>query len=130
DKTVDFFAYNGALFILDKKKFETALNFRAGMESNLNALLDEFAHLGLVTDVEIIRAKTGTRLSYLRRISMIKNNGYFRQTGFMAKVKALCVEKGWEIQFDGNKVIATEGNVDLLLKLLNNDRLASLLTEE
>src|SRR5205814_7654957 len=101
---------------LDKKKFEAALNFRAGMESNVKELLDEFAQLGLVTDVEIIRAKVGTRLSFLRRLSMIKNNGYFRRPGFMEKVKTVCAEKGWEIQFDGSRVIVTEGNVELLLK--------------
>jgi hypothetical protein len=61
---------------------------------------------------------------------MIKNNGYFRLPGYMAKVKAVCAEKNWDIQFDGDKVVVTENNVDLLLTLLNNDRLASLLTEE
>jgi len=130
DKFVDFFAYEGALFILDKKKFESALNFRAGMEANVTALLNEFAQMGLVTDVEVIRVKVGTRLSHLRRVSMIKNNGYHRRDGYMEKVKAVCAEKGWDITFKGNKVVVTEDNVELLLTLLNNDRLASLLTEE
>jgi len=130
DNSIDCFAYEGALFILDKKKFEAALNFRSGMETNVNTLLEEFSQLGLVTDVEIIRSKVGTRLSYLRRISMIKNNAYYRRPGFMAQVKAVCLEKKWEIQFEGDKVIVTEANVELLLKLLNNDRLASLMTEE
>jgi hypothetical protein len=130
DKAIDFFACDGGLFILDKKRFEAALNFRAGMEANVAAVLDEFAQLGLVTDVEIIRAKVGTRLSHLRRISMIKNNGYHRRPGFMEKVKAVCAKNGWEVEFDGSKAIVTEGNVELLLKLLNNDRLASMLTEE
>jgi len=83
-----------------------------------------------VTDVEIIRAKAGTRLSHLRRISMIKRNGYYRQPGFMEKVKAVCAKKKWQIQFEGSKAVVTEDTVELLLRLLNNDRLASLLTEE
>ncbi len=130
DKAIDCFAYNGALFILDKKKFEAALNFRAGMEANVQTLLDELVQLGLVTNVEIIRAKVVTRLSHLRRISTIKRNGYYRQPGFMEKVKAVCAKKQWKIQFEGRKVIVTEETVELLLKLLNNDRLASLLTDE
>jgi hypothetical protein len=130
DKFIDFFAYGGGLFILDKKRFEAAMNFRAGMESHMTALLEEFETLDLVTDVEIIRTKAVARLSHLRKIAMIKNSGYFRLPGYMAKVKQVCAEKKWNIQFDGDKVIVTEENVELLLTLLNNDRLASLLTEE
>lgn len=41
DKQIDFFAYEGLVFILDKKKFEMAMNFRAGMEKNRDAVLDD-----------------------------------------------------------------------------------------
>jgi hypothetical protein len=130
DKFIDFFAYDGGLFILNKKQFESAMNFRAGMERHMASLLEEFETLDLVTDVEIIRTKAVTRLSHLRKIAMIKNSGYYRKPEYMAKVKQVCAEKKWNIQFDGDKVIVTQENVELLLTLLNNDRLASLLTEE
>src|ERR1051325_1641709 len=125
DKAIDCFSYDGILFILDKRKLEAALNLRSGMENNLQGLLSEFDDLGLVTDVEVIRAKVGNRLSLLRRISMIKNSGYYRLPDFMQKVQSLCTEKGWDIKFDGKKIVVTETNVELLLKLLNNDRLES-----
>ena len=34
DTKIDFFSFDGVLFVADKKNFETALNFREGMERN------------------------------------------------------------------------------------------------
>ncbi len=130
EKKIDCFAYDGSLFILDKKQFEAALNFRAGMEKNRDALLDEFEKFSIVTDVEIMRLKVGTRLSYLRKISMIKKNGYYKQKTFLEGVKKVSAEKGWDVQYDGDRIVVTEHNLDLILTLLNNDRLASLINQE
>jgi hypothetical protein len=130
DRTIDCFAYSELVFILDKKKFETAMNFRAGMEKNRDLLLTEFAVLGLVSDTEIIRRKSIEHLNFLRRLSMIKKNGYYKDGGFIGNVKKVCGEKGWAITFEGNKIVVSEQNVELILKILNNDRLASLFTDE
>ena len=130
EKKIDCFAYDGALFILDKKKFEAALNFRVGMEKNRDVLLGELGTMGLVTSPDLIRDAVGNRLSLLRRLSMIKKNAYYRQPEFVERMKEVCSAKGWEIQFDGSKIVVTDGNVELILKLLNNDRLASMLNDE
>lgn len=130
ERKLDCFAYDGSVFILDKKQFEAALNFRAGMEKNRNELLSDFEKVGVVTDIEIIRIKIGTRLSYLRKISTIKKNGYYKQKAFLSGVKTVSAEQGWDISFDGDRIIVTEENVDLILTLLNNDRLASLINQE
>jgi hypothetical protein len=130
DKKIDFFAYEGLVFILDKKKFETAMNFRVGMEKNRDNLLEEFQSLGVVNDANIIRNKVGTRLSFLRRMSMIRKNGYYKKPGFVAKLKTICAEKDWNVAFEGETIIVTDDIVEVVLKLLNNDRLRSFVTEE
>ncbi len=130
DRTIDFFAYHDLVFILDKKKFESAMNFRAGMERNRDGLLDELKELDVVNDVEIIRLRAGTRIGFLRRMSMIKKNGYYKRPGFMKRLKTVCAEKNWPIAFEEEKVVITEDNVEAVLKLLNDDRLASLLTDD
>ncbi len=130
EKKLDCFAYDGSLFILDKKQFEAALNFRAGMEKNRDELLDEFKKFRIVTDVELMRTKIGTRLSYLRKISMIKKNGYYKQKTFLNGVKKVSKEMGWDVRYDGDRIVVTEQNLDLILTLLNNDRLASLINQE
>lgn len=130
DKQIDFFAFEGLVFILDKKKFEMAMNFRAGMEKSRDAVLDDLKTLGVVDEVETIRAKVGTRLSLLRRMAMINKNGYYKKAGFLIRLKTVCVERGWPVTFEGDKIVVTDDNVDVVLKLLNNDRLASPVTEE
>ncbi len=130
EKKLDCFAYDGSLFILDKKQFEAALNFRAGMEKNRDELLDEFKKFRIITDVELMRTKIGTRLSYLRKISMIKKNGYYKQKTFLNGVKKVSKEMGWDVRYDGDRIVVTEQNLDLILTLLNNDRLASLINQE
>lgn len=130
ERKIDCLAYDESVFILDKKQFEAALNFREGMEKNRDEVLNEFKAAGVVTDVEILRSKIGTRLSFLRKISMVKRNGYYKQPKFMAGLKTVSAEKGWDLTFDGDKIIVTETNVDLILTLLNNDRLASLINQE
>jgi hypothetical protein len=130
ERRLDCIAFDESVFILDKKQFEAALNFRAGMEQNRDELLDEFNKADLVTDVEILRAKVGTKLSYLRKISMIKKNGYYKEKTFINGVRIVAKEKGWDVPFDGDRIVITETNVDLVLTLLNNDRLESLINHE
>lgn len=130
DKKIDFFAYDGLIFILDKKKFELAMNFRAGMEKSRDAVLADLETLGVVDGVASIRTKVGTRLSFLRRMAMINKNGYYKKADFLARLKAVCGERKWPITFVGDKIVVTDENVEVVLKLLNNDRLASPVTEE
>ncbi len=130
DKQIDFFAYDGLVFILDKKKFEMAMNFRAGMEKSRDAVLTDLIDLGVVNEIETIRAKVGTRLSLLRRMAMINKNGYYRKADFLARLKTVCTERKWPITFEGDRIVVTDENAEVVLKLLNNDRLASPVTEE
>lgn len=130
DKHVDCLAYNESLFILDKRKFESALNFRQGMEKNRDALFTELRGMDLISGIDLICSAVGNRLGLLRRVSMIKKNGYYQQVEFVQRIREVCTTKGWAVRFDGNKMVATEENVDLILRLLNNDRLGSLLNDE
>src|SRR6266496_1262567 len=92
--------------------------------------LNEFKKFRIITDVELMRTKIGTRLSYLRKISMIKKNGYYKQKTFLNGVKKVSKEMGWDVRYDGDRIVVTEQNLDLILTLLNNDRLASLINQE
>jgi hypothetical protein len=130
DKQIDFFSYDGLVFILDKKKFEMAMNFRAGMEKSRDAVLGDLKNLGVVNEIEIIRVRVGTRLSLLRRMAMISKNGYYKKTDFIVRLKAVCTERKWPVAFEGDRIVVTDENVEVVLKLLNNDRLASPVTEE
>ena len=129
-RKIDFFCFEDILFILDKKKFETGLNFREGMKSSRDAVLNDFETFGIINDVDKLREKIGENMKYLRKISMIKNNGYYKNKDFMARlIQANKMEK-WGLTIVNNRIVLTEENFNDILKVLNNDRLKSPITEE
>ena len=129
-KKIDFFHFEGILFVLDKKKFESGLNFREGMKANRDLVLDDFEKLEIVDDVDKLRERIGDSMKYLRKISMIKNNGYYKNKDFMSKLIQANKKEKWGLRIENNKIVITEDNFEDVLTLLNNDRLKSPITEE
>jgi hypothetical protein len=129
-RKIDFIAFDDNVFILDKSKFESALNFRVGMERKRDELLREFGTLGLFTDVSVIRDTVGTNLRHLRRVTSVKKSGYYRDSSFMTELKTVCNKYGWNVSWQDGKIVVTPDNVEVILKLLNNDRLESPVNHE
>ena len=131
DGKVDFFAYEAILFIVDKKNFENALNFRKGMEKTRDEIVKEFSKLGLFEDAKTISKLVGDNLPRLRRLSQIKKAGYYQDANFLKRLKDVNEEDGWGIQYsqDG-KLVVTEENIETILRVFNNDRLTSKINDE
>lgn len=126
----DFFAYGGLLFICNKRQFESALNFRLGMERVRDAVLQEFDEAGIFVDVAPLREAVGTSLPRLRRISALDRNGYYRDRRFMQRLLDLNEKEGWGLEVEGGRIVVREDNVDTVLLLLNNGRLRSPVNQE
>jgi len=130
DMHVDFFAYNNTIFIRNKKEFESALNFRKGMENARDAVLAELGTLEMLSDVAVMNRMVGSNLNMLRKISAIKRSGYYRDPLFMKSLfKHNKIEK-WGLTIKDNRIVVTEENVGLILTLLNNSRLKSPINQE
>jgi len=127
---VDLFYFNQTVFILSKKEFERGLNFRDGMISNANELYNEVKQLEIFGNLEILIGKVGNNQRYLRKIATIRNLGHFRNPKYMHKLKQLCLEKNWNVNFENDQIIFTEDTLDNILTLLQNKRLHSELTDE
>ena len=69
-------------------------------------------------------------MKYLRKISMIKNNGYYKNKDFMARLTQANKTEKWGLTIVNNKIVLTEENFNDVLTVLNNDRLKSPITEE
>ncbi len=131
DGRIDFFAYESVLFIADKKNFETALNFRAGMERNRDEIVKEFSKLGLFQDANTISKLVGNNLPRLRRLSQIKKAGYYQDANFLERLKDVNKADGWGIQYSQNgRLVVTEENIETILRVFNNDRLTSKINDE
>jgi hypothetical protein len=130
DMHIDFFSYDGITFITNKREFESALNFRRGMEANRDALIQELEALKVFSDVAPIRNGIGSNLHLLRKVSAIQRSGYYKDKEFLEKVIALNHQKGWGLKVENGVIVVDDDSVDLVLKLLNNDRLESPINQE
>jgi hypothetical protein len=129
DLRLDFFVHDGVVFILDKREFESVLNFRAGMERNRDTVLREVDSLHLLSDVEPLRVAVGSNLHLLRRVSAIQRNGYYRDPEFMKNLVELNRTEAW-VPIEHGRIVVTAENVDTVLTLLNNGRLRSPVNNE
>jgi Domain of unknown function (DUF4868) len=130
DPRFDFFVHDGLVFIANKKEFESSMNFREGMKANATDVLAEFASLKFADNVNIISEFVGDNLHHLRKLASIKKAGYYRQPDYLKRMMQVSTEEGWELKIVDGKIVVEEGTVELLLKLLNNDRLRSPINNE
>jgi hypothetical protein len=131
DGKVDFFAHQGVIFIADKKNFESALNFRAGMENNRDLIVKEFKEIELFVDADEIKILVGSSLPRLRKLSQVKKSGYYRDVNFLIKLRLVSNNEGWGIKYSNDgKLIVDQDDIDTVLRVLNNDRLKSMINDE
>lgn len=130
DTHIDFFSYDGTTFITNKKEFESALNFREGMKKNRDVILDEFVELKVFSDAEPIRKVVDSNLPLLRKMSSIQKSAYYKDKEFLKELHARNIEMGWNLTIRDGVIVIDEGNVDFVLKLLNNERVESQINRE
>ena len=131
DGKVDFFSYNGVIFIADKKNFETALNFREGMERNRDEIVEEFKETKLFVDADEISRLVGNNLKRLRKLSQVKKSGYYKEQNFLQNLKKVNEDENWGIKYsEDGKLIVTEEDIETVLTVLNNSRLKSPINQE
>lgn len=131
DGKVDFFSFNGVIFIADKKNFETALNFREGMERNRDEIVEEFKKTNLFVDADEISNLVGNNIKRLRKLSQVKKSGYYKEQHFLQSLKQVNETESWGIQYsEDGKLIVTEDDIETILTILNNSRLKSPINQE
>ncbi len=131
DGKIDFYAFSGLIFVADKRNFEAVLNFREGMERSRDEMVNEFKKERLFEDAEKVGQLVGDNLRRLRKLSQVKKAGYYKDKNFIEKLKKISVEDGWGLEFsDDGKLMVDEESIDVVLRVLNNDRLTSKINEE
>lgn len=129
--SVDFMFYDGLLFILSKKEFETGLNFREGMIAKAEEFYTEVEKQKLFVNIDILTKKVGNNQRYLRKIATIKKLGYYKDQQFLNRFKDVNDVKHWGVTFqDDGQIVISEEKLEDILTILQNKRLHSDLTEE
>ena len=130
DPRFDFFVYEGIFFIANKREFESSMNFREGMKMKAAEVIKDFTNSGTISNVSLIEKYVGDNLHHLRKMASILKAGYYKQSDYIKKMIAVSKKEGWELKVENGKIIVEEGTIELLLKLLNNDRLRSPINDE
>lgn len=130
DPRFDFFVFEGITFIASKRDFESSMNFRESIKTHGGELLDELKTMAFLSDVAPIQEYVGDNLHHLRKLASIKKAGYYQQPGYLDRLMQVCQEEGWELKIVGGKILVEVDSIELLLKLLNNDRLRSPINNE
>ena len=130
DRNFDFFVYDNLIFIANKRGFETAMNFREGMKAYGNELLSELAALNVLNDIRPLREHVGNNFHYLRKLAAIKRAGYYNQSSYLARLLELNGELKWGLTVVAGQIVVEVEKIDLILTLLNNDRLRSPINDE
>lgn len=130
DPNFDFFVFDRLTLIANKRAFESAMNFREGMKKNGAELLSEFAKMSFLSDIAPIQEYVGDNLHHLRKLASIRKSGYYKQQHYVSKLMKVSQEEGWGLKIVNGKIIVELETMDLLLKLLNNDRLRSPINDE
>lgn len=130
DPRFDFFVFDGITFIANKRAFESAMNFRDGMKKNGIELLNEFKTMDFLSDVAPIQEYVSDNLHHLRKLASIKKSGYYKQPHYVSSLMKVSQEEGWGLKIANGKIVVEAETMELLLKLLNNDRLRSPINDE
>lgn len=126
----DFFVYGGTTFIANKRQFESSMNFREGMKAKAAQVIQDFIDSGKFENTERITRYVGENLHHLRKMASILKAGYYKQTDYIQQLIVVSKSEGWELNVKNGKVVVEDETIELLLKLLNNDRLRSPINNE
>ncbi len=130
DPRFDFFVHGGMIFIANKKEFEISMNFREGMKAKAAMVIQNFSESGHFKNVELIEKHVGDNMHHLRKMASILKAGYYQKSDYIQRMIEVSKEEGWELKVEDGQVMVEEESIELLLKLLNNDRLRSPINNE
>ena len=118
------------IFIANKKEFESSMNFREGMKDKANETIKELEDIGHFKSINLIKDYVGDNMHHLRKMASILKAGYYKQPGYIERMIEVSKEEGWVLKIEDGKIVIEEDTIELLLKLLNNDRLRSPINNE
>lgn len=130
DPHFDFFVHGSMIFIANKKEFEISMNFREGMKAKAAEVIENFNESGHFKNVDLIQKYVGDNMHHLRKMASILKAGYYQQSDYIQRMIEVSKEEGWEMKVENGQIVVEEETIELLLKLLNNDRLRSPINNE
>lgn len=129
-RSFDFFALNDSLLMTNKSAFESLLNHKVTYADEFTALQTEPNFVAVFSGLTHVVDYVGNNAIQLRRMTVIKERGYYNNAGYMQRLRTVSALRGWGIVFDADgKICPTAETVRDIIQVLLDHRLRSELSE-
>jgi len=130
-RDVDFFIIGDDVVILNKAAFESILSYKEAHAHDFQKLQEEADFSSLFSTLDPLVTFISTNKLQLRRACAIRQKGYYRDPGFMRRLRERYGECKLNLKFDdqGRIVPTPECCADIIRALLDH-RLSSLFSEK
>ena len=125
----DFLIHDGAVFVLEKGRFESVLSYKETQIEDFASLQAEPDFVGIFADLAPFIAFVGTNKIHLRRACAIRQRGNYSNAPYMAHLRQHSGQMGFAFAFDPQgRIICTEADCPDIIKALLDHRLDSRLS--
>lgn len=129
-RSIDFIVVGSSAYIKSKRNFESLLGYREHYAQAFNALKQTAEFTEIFSDIDFVSRYVGTNAVHLRRMCVIQEKGYYRDAGFMERLRQWNANQHWGIQFDGTgRIVPSEESMRAILHCLLDQRLRSPLSD-
>lgn len=128
---VDFLSWDGHVFVVEKRVFESIMNIREGMTRKRDELLTALEGLQKFDGLAALKTAIGDNAHMLRRATQIAEAKNYSDQKFVEKLFEVIQQwPGWGIEIKEGKILVTPQNSDGVLSLLNDARAESLIRRQ
>lgn len=126
----DFFVAGEHVLMSNKASFESLLSHKISYEEDYTALKQEPEFAAVIADIVPMNAYVGTNTTQLRRMTVIRARGYYKNTDYLARLKTVNATRNWGIAFDDQgRIVPTAETMRAIMQALLDHRLRSELSE-
>lgn len=125
-KNFDFVTVDDEILVRHKNNFESVLEYKAAHEEDFAKMSEEKEFLDVFTSIEELNDFVGSNKIQLRRMSAIRQKGFYKDSDFMKNVKSDHGEYGLKINFSADgKISPCQATCRDIISALLDHRLRS-----
>jgi hypothetical protein len=126
----DFFVTGENVLMASKAAFESLLSHKESYEEAYAELKAEPGFAAAISALAPFDAFVGRNATHLRRMTVIKARGYYKNPDYLARLREISALRGWGIEFDERgRIVPTPERMRDILHVLLDHRLRSELSD-
>jgi hypothetical protein len=125
-RDIDFFGFDDSLAVRNKGNFESILNYKEAHQNDYAEMAIEADFVKVFDDLAPLTAFIGSNKIHLRRMSAIRQKGFYADDVFMDNLRKHHKKYGLNIEFDKHgRIVPTDETCRDIIAALLDHRLSS-----